>query len=136
MPISAGFDHIATVTADLDRVVAFYRQVFDAKVTFEMAATVDHPRMVILDLGGGGALNVTERPAETIVGDRASFGGRGPIDHYGIAVSSRVILDEMARPSHCSGRRGRRDPAAGSDLVAVLPRSRRHGPRDVHSRRG
>ena len=83
------------MTADLDRVVAFYGQVFDAKVTFEMAATVDHPRMVILDLGGGGALNVTERPAETIVGDRASFGGRGPIDHYGIAVSSRVILDEM-----------------------------------------
>jgi catechol 2,3-dioxygenase-like lactoylglutathione lyase family enzyme len=50
MPTSTGFNHVATVTADLDGVVAFYRAVFDAQVTFEMAATGDHPRMAILDL--------------------------------------------------------------------------------------
>ena len=76
MPTSTGFNHVATVTADLDRVVAFYRAVFDAQVTFEMAATGDHPRMAILDLGGGSALNVTEQPAGTIVGDRTTPGGR------------------------------------------------------------
>jgi catechol 2,3-dioxygenase-like lactoylglutathione lyase family enzyme len=95
LPISAGFDHVATVTADLDRIVAFYREVFDAEVAFEMTATVDHPRMAILDLGGGGALNVIERPEDTIVGERTSFGGRGPIDHYGIAVPSSAILRDM-----------------------------------------
>lgn len=60
-----------------------------------MAATDDHPRMAILDLGGGSALNVTEQPKGTIVGDRTTPGGRGPIDHYGIAVASRASLDEV-----------------------------------------
>jgi catechol 2,3-dioxygenase-like lactoylglutathione lyase family enzyme len=94
MPTSTGFNHVATVTADLDRVVAFYRAVFDAQVSFEMAATDDHPRMAILDLGGGSALNITEQPAGSIVGDRTTPGGRGPIDHYAIAVPSRTALDE------------------------------------------
>jgi catechol 2,3-dioxygenase-like lactoylglutathione lyase family enzyme len=93
VPISTGFNHVATVTADLDRVVAFYRTIFAAAVTFEMAATDDHPRMAIVDLGGGSALNVTEQPAGTIVGDRTTAGGRGPIDHYGIAVASRADLE-------------------------------------------
>jgi catechol 2,3-dioxygenase-like lactoylglutathione lyase family enzyme len=95
MPLTRGFDHVATVTPDVDRVVAFYRAVFDAEVTFEMAATDDHPRMVILDVGGGSALNITEQPADTIVGDRTTPGGRGPIDHYGIAVASRAALGEV-----------------------------------------
>ena len=85
MPITTGFNHVATVTADLDRLVSFYKDVFGAEVTFEMAATEDHPRMSIVDIGGGAALNVFEAPAESIVGDRRTQGGRGPIDHYGIA---------------------------------------------------
>ena len=95
MPLSTGFNHVATVTADLDRMVHFYQAVFDALVTFEMPARDDHPRMVILDLGGGSALNVTEQPAATIVGDRTKPGARGPIDHYGIAVASRAALDQI-----------------------------------------
>jgi catechol 2,3-dioxygenase-like lactoylglutathione lyase family enzyme len=58
MTRTTGFDHVATVTADLDRIVAFYQHVFDARVTFEMAATPAHPRMAILDLGGGSALKI------------------------------------------------------------------------------
>jgi catechol 2,3-dioxygenase-like lactoylglutathione lyase family enzyme len=95
MPMTSGFDHVATVTPDLDRVVAFYGAVFDAEVTFELAATDDHRRMVILDLGGRSALNITEQPADTIVGDRTKPGGRGPIDHYGIALASRAALSEV-----------------------------------------
>jgi catechol 2,3-dioxygenase-like lactoylglutathione lyase family enzyme len=41
MPMSAGFNHVATVTADLDRVAAFYRSVFDAEVTFERLCCVE-----------------------------------------------------------------------------------------------
>jgi catechol 2,3-dioxygenase-like lactoylglutathione lyase family enzyme len=95
MPLSTGFNHVATVTANLDRIVGFYQTVFDAVVTYEMAARDDHPRMVILDLGGGSALNIIEQPADTIIGDRTAPGGRGPIDHYGIAVASRADLDHI-----------------------------------------
>jgi catechol 2,3-dioxygenase-like lactoylglutathione lyase family enzyme len=89
-----GFDHVATVTGDLDRVVAFYGDVFEARVTFEMAATETHPRMVILDLGAG-ALNIAEQPDDTIVGQRTKPGGRGPIDHFGIGVGTRAELDNI-----------------------------------------
>jgi len=109
MARTTGFDHVATVTADLDRIVAFYRHVFDARVTFEMAATPAHPRMVILDLGGGSALNITEQAADTIAGDRTRPGGRGPIDHYGIAVATRASLDDMRQ----------RLAAAGADVGEV-----------------
>ena len=95
MPITTGFNHVATVTADLDRLTDFYRTVFDADVTFEMDATPDHPRMVILDLGGGSALNVFEVAADEIVGDRRKMNGRGPIDHYGIAVDSLATLGQV-----------------------------------------
>jgi catechol 2,3-dioxygenase-like lactoylglutathione lyase family enzyme len=95
MARSTGFDHVATVTADLDRIAAFYRDIFDAKITLEMAAAGDHPRMVILDLGNGGALNITEQPVDTIIGERTRHGARGPIDHFGIAVPSRADLDDI-----------------------------------------
>ena len=60
MPVTTGFNHVATVTADLDRLKQFYADAFEATVTFEMAKADDHPRMAILDLGGGAALNVFE----------------------------------------------------------------------------
>jgi catechol 2,3-dioxygenase-like lactoylglutathione lyase family enzyme len=96
MPLTSGFNHVATVTADLDRVISFYQTAFDAKMIFEMAATDDHPRMAILDLGAGSALNIIEQPANMIVGDRTRSGSRGPIDHYGLAVASRDMLEEMS----------------------------------------
>ncbi|MGD9997062.1 MAG: VOC family protein [Ilumatobacteraceae bacterium] len=95
MPISSGFNHVATLTPDLDRTVSFYRDVFDSVVTFEMAATPDHPRMVILDLGGGAALNVFETSVDEIIGERRKQGGRGAIDHYGIAVDSLSTLEQV-----------------------------------------
>ncbi|ADP81988.1 VOC family protein [Pseudofrankia inefficax] len=93
MPFTTGFNHVATLTADVDRIVKFYTDAFGAETTFEMAAKEGHPRMVILDLGGGAALNVFEVPAEEIIGDRRRQGGRGPVDHFGLAVDSLATLE-------------------------------------------
>lgn len=93
MPITTGFNHVATLTADMDKIVKFYTDAFEAKMTFEMEAGEDHPRMAILDLGGGAALNVFEVPPEDIIGDRRRQGGRGPIDHFGLAVDSLETLE-------------------------------------------
>jgi catechol 2,3-dioxygenase-like lactoylglutathione lyase family enzyme len=60
-----------------------------------MAAEGDHPRLVIVELGGGAALNVFEVPAESIVGERTRQGGRGPIDHFAVAVPSYAVLEEV-----------------------------------------
>jgi catechol 2,3-dioxygenase-like lactoylglutathione lyase family enzyme len=92
MPVTQGFNHIATMTADLDRLIKFYADAFGGEVTFEITKTDDHPRMANIELGGGAGLNVFEVPNESIIGERRTMGGRGPIDHFGIAVDSRATL--------------------------------------------
>jgi catechol 2,3-dioxygenase-like lactoylglutathione lyase family enzyme len=92
MPISKGFNHVATLSTDLDRHADWWGRVFGATVTFKMDAQGDHPRMFILDVGGGAALNVFEVPEDEIIGERRRQGGRGAIDHFAIAVDS---LDEL-----------------------------------------
>jgi len=95
MALTTGFNHVATLTADLDRLTAWYERVFDAATVFDMEAEGDHPRMAIIDLGGGAALNVFEVPEDAIVGERDRLGGRGPIDHFGIAVADRGVLETV-----------------------------------------
>ena len=93
MPVTTGFNHVATLTTDMDRTVQFYRDAFEAELVFEMDAKDDHPRMSILDLGGGAALNVFEVAAGDIIGDRRKQGHRGAIDHYALAVASKKVLE-------------------------------------------
>ena len=93
MPITSGFNHVATLTTDMDLTVGFYEQAFGAVVTFELERTDDHPWMKILDLGGGAALNVFEAPADEIIGERRKQGRRGAIDHFALAVPSRAELE-------------------------------------------
>lgn len=90
-----GINHIATMTTDLERHAKFYGEVFGAEVTLTMEASAEHPRMWILDLGGGSALNVFEVAEEDIVGNRRQQGGRGAIDHFGIGVGSLAELEQV-----------------------------------------
>ena len=95
MPISQGFNHVATLTIDLDRHAEWWGRVFGATVTFKMDKTPEHPRMFILDVGGGAALNVFEVSEEEIIGERRRQGGRGAIDHFAIAVDSLETLEAV-----------------------------------------
>jgi catechol 2,3-dioxygenase-like lactoylglutathione lyase family enzyme len=94
MAFTSGFNHVATLTTDLERHAEFYEKAFDAKVTFTMEKTDDHPRMFILELGPDAALNVFEVPAEEIIGEQRSQGHRGAIDHFALAVKNRAELEE------------------------------------------
>jgi catechol 2,3-dioxygenase-like lactoylglutathione lyase family enzyme len=94
MAVTSGFNHVATITPDLDRAKQFYADAFGAETVWEMAAEPDHPRMAIIDLGGA-MLNVFEAPADEIIGDRRKQGGRGPIDHFAIGVDSLATLESL-----------------------------------------
>ena len=94
MPITSGFNHIATLTTDLDRHAQYYEKVFGAEVTFRMDAAPDHPRMFIVAVGGA-TLNVFEVSEDEILGDRTRQGGRGAIDHFAFAVESLATLEEV-----------------------------------------
>lgn len=109
MPVTNGFNHVATMTTDLDRFTDWYGRVFDAVVVFEMAARDDHPRMAIVDMGGGAALNVFEVPADSIIGERRTIGARGAIDHFGISVPDLATLEQV---------KGRLE-AAGADIGEI-----------------
>ncbi len=94
-PTTVGFNHVATMTPNLDRYLAFYGDMFGAEVIHIMDAEGDHPRMAIVNMGGDSVLNVFEVPADSIVGDRSTMGGRGPIDHFALAVKSEDQLLEV-----------------------------------------
>ena len=110
MPITTGFNHVATLTNDMDLTVRFYTEAFDAVVTFEMAPRSDHPWMKILDLGGGAALNVFQAGPGEIIGERRRQGARGAIDHYALAVDSKATLEMV----------GERLVAAGAQEVGRI----------------
>jgi catechol 2,3-dioxygenase-like lactoylglutathione lyase family enzyme len=95
MPITSGFNHVATLTSNMQRTVQFYRDAFEGVVVFEMEAKGDHPKMSIIDLGGGAALNVFEVAVDDIIGERRKQGHRGAIDHYALAVESRDVLEQV-----------------------------------------
>lgn len=103
MPITTGLNHVALLTTDMDVTVTFYEAVFDATVTFTMEATEEHPYMKIMDLGGGGALNIFEVSDEAMIGDRRTIGGRGAIDHFAFATDSRASLESIAVRMRAAG---------------------------------
>jgi catechol 2,3-dioxygenase-like lactoylglutathione lyase family enzyme len=95
LPKTLGFNHVATMTPNLERYLEFYGDIFGAEVIHIVEAEGDHPRMAIVNMGGYSALNVFEVPEDAIVGDRSKMGGRGPIDHYALAVGSEEELLEI-----------------------------------------
>jgi catechol 2,3-dioxygenase-like lactoylglutathione lyase family enzyme len=103
MPITTGFNHVATLTTSMDTTVRFYEEAFGAVVTHEIKKSKQHPWMKILDLGGGAALNVFEAPAEEIIGERRRQGGRGAIDHYALMVDTKATLEVVQERLRAAG---------------------------------
>jgi catechol 2,3-dioxygenase-like lactoylglutathione lyase family enzyme len=95
MPLTAGFNHIATLTNDMDRTIRFYQRAFEAEVVARVERRDDDRRMAIVDIGGGAVLNVFEVPADEIIGERRRQGHRGAGDHFAFAAESRSRLEEL-----------------------------------------
>ena len=95
MPTTSGFNHIGTLTTDMDLTVGFYEQAFDAVVVGEVPKDEHHPWMKIVDVGGGSMLNVFEVDAAALIGERRRQGGRGAVDHFALAVPDRATLEKV-----------------------------------------
>lgn len=103
MPITQGFNHVATLTTDMDRTVRFYEEAFEAVVVAEIQPSEHHPWMKIVDVGGGAMLNIFEVPADTIIGERRRQGGRGAIDHFALAADSKATLELLVERIRAAG---------------------------------
>lgn len=103
MPISTGFNHVATLTTDMNRTVHFYEVALGAEVRGEVLPRDDHPWMKVVDIGGGAALNIFEVAAEEIIGERRRQGHRGAVDHFAFAVDSRAALEKVRERLSAAG---------------------------------
>jgi catechol 2,3-dioxygenase-like lactoylglutathione lyase family enzyme len=86
MALTTGPHHLATLTADMDRLIRFYEQVFDAQVTLDLRE--EGLRHVFIDLGGGFVLHPFEIPGVQVPqGDLPMF-ERGRIDHLALRAET------------------------------------------------
>jgi catechol 2,3-dioxygenase-like lactoylglutathione lyase family enzyme len=100
MRLTNGFSHIATLTDDVDRLVAFYRRVFGAEPMYDMEE--EGLRHAVIDVGGGTVLHAFRVPWSAPHEGREMF-ERGRTDHYGLTVPSVDALLEVRRRLRAEG---------------------------------
>ncbi|XVV17493.1 VOC family protein [Actinoplanes sp. CA-131856] len=92
MPLTVGINHVTAVTADLDRLVRFYSDMFDAEMVFEGQAANGYPRMAIVELGGTRYVKIVEDRSGVSADGALAPVGRSRTERFGLAVGS---LDEL-----------------------------------------
>ena len=77
-----GINHVAVLTADTDRLVSFYSEVFDATVDGELHDGAF--RLTLLKVGPTSELNVFQIDGNEEAGRQVPMFGRGRLDHMGL----------------------------------------------------
>ena len=88
-----GFNHVAVMTKDTDRLHAFYREVFDATVFHDFRD--GDLRLSLVDVGPTAQLNVFEVAGNSEADRQTPMFGRGRIDHMGLEAASQDSFDEI-----------------------------------------
>ncbi len=90
----AGINHVAVLTADTDRLTAFYGDVFGATVDWD-----DRPgdgfRVTLLKVGPTAELNVFEISGNEEAQKQVPMFGRGRLDHLALEASSLDAFDTI-----------------------------------------
>jgi catechol 2,3-dioxygenase-like lactoylglutathione lyase family enzyme len=90
-----GIHHLAVLTADMDRLIGFYRRVFDAEVLLDVEE--EGLRHSFIQLGPSTFLHPFQIPgSEVPQGDIPMF-ERGRLDHIGLNASSEESFRELCR---------------------------------------
>ena len=88
-----GFNHVAVLTADTDRLVAFYTETFGAKVDTEIRP--EGMRLTLLKIGISAELNIFEIDGNGEAARQTPMFGRGRLDHLGLQAASIEAFDEI-----------------------------------------
>lgn len=91
-----GFNHVALLTNDTDRLVSFYRDVFEAKVDGQVQEN-EQVRLTFIQVGEAAELNVFEIVGNTEPERQTPMFGRGRIDHLGFQAASLEAFEEIRR---------------------------------------
>lgn len=87
-----GINHVAILTEDTDRLVAFYEEVFEA-TRFATREEAPGMKLTFIDIGPATQLNVFEFEGNTQ--PHTPMFGRGPIDHLGLQAADKAAFDEI-----------------------------------------
>lgn len=94
MSLLRGLNHVAILTADLDRFIGFYDRVFEAEVVFR---ETDPFRHAILRVGATSWLHPIEAPDSPHATAIPRMFGRGHLDHLALTAASSAAFDELRR---------------------------------------
>lgn len=89
----SGINHVAVLTGDTDRLVTFYREVFDATCTTLQPS--DGFRVTAIWLGESAELNVFEIAGNDEHARQVPMFGRGRLDHMALQAASLESFDEI-----------------------------------------
>jgi len=96
--LTDGFNHVAFMTKDMDRLQEFYIGVFGARVRSDhVPGPPDAPplRMAIIDVGPHSELNVFEMPDNPDADRQTPMFGRGRIDHLAFEAASMDAFETI-----------------------------------------
>jgi catechol 2,3-dioxygenase-like lactoylglutathione lyase family enzyme len=89
-----GIHHLTFVTSDMDRLIAFYERVFEARVTVDLEE--EGLRHAFIEVGPRTVLHPFQVPGVDPPGPRPMF-GRGRLDHFALNAASEEAFGEILR---------------------------------------
>ena len=89
-----GINHVAVLTADTQRFVDFYREMFDATVDAEMRDP-EGLQLTFVSVGPYSELNVFQIDGNEEAAKQVPMFGRGRLDHMGLQAASLEAFDTI-----------------------------------------
>lgn len=95
--LTEGLHHVATITNDATRLMAFYQEVFDADVLSDGSEFPDGsgPRLSIIKIGEFAELNAFQIDGNTEADRQTPMFGRGRLDHLALRAASLTAFETI-----------------------------------------
>ena len=94
--LTDGFNHVALLTGDTDRLHAFYRDVFEAEIV-DNVMVEPGMRLSFIKIGPDAEFNVFEFEGNTQAKQQPPMFERGRLDHLGLQAASLEAFEEIRR---------------------------------------
>jgi catechol 2,3-dioxygenase-like lactoylglutathione lyase family enzyme len=92
-----GLNHVAVLTNDSARLIAFYKDVFEAEILRDGSEFPDGqgPRLTIIKFGDWSELNVFQVEGNTQADHQTPMFGRGRLDHLAVQAASLTAFETI-----------------------------------------
>jgi catechol 2,3-dioxygenase-like lactoylglutathione lyase family enzyme len=94
MTLLNNIHHLTFITADMDRLIAFYERVFEARVILDLEE--DGLRHTFIEVGPHNILHPFQIPGVDPPGEQPMF-QRGRLDHFALNAASEEAFRELRR---------------------------------------